>query len=200
MRIPLLRSFLSICLLLVFFFIFNAITIIRYSHNDQARAADCAVVAGAGVEGEWPSPVFQARLNHAITLYQRGLVHVLILTGGFSAQARLSDAEIARRYVVAKGIPYDAVVIEEHSRVTRENIRYAKQLMQHHRLRTALIVSDPLHMRRLMAIVEDNGLSAWPSPTPTTRYTSWGAQSHFLLSETLWFSGYRLLRLLPMRP
>jgi uncharacterized SAM-binding protein YcdF (DUF218 family) len=49
-----------------------------------------------------------------------------------------------------------------------------------------LIVSDPLHMRRAMAMAEAEGFDAFPAPTPTTRYRSLGTQLPFLARE-VWF-------------
>lgn len=189
-------SFFILTLLCVL--LFNAVSIVHYSHEDETRSADCAIVAGAGIAGDLPSAVFRERLNHAITLYQQGLVRKLILTGGLSPNATRSDAAVAQQYVLAKGIPASAVLIEEQSTLTRENVRFAKMLMQEHQLHSALIVSDPLHMRRLMTIVQDNGITAWTSPTPTSRYRSLTAKSTFLLSETIWYSGYLILRILPL--
>ena len=50
-------------------------------------------------------------------------------------------------------------------------------------METALIVSDPLHMRRAMEMAEALGIEARPSATPTTRYQSWTTQAPFLLRE-----------------
>lgn len=177
----------------------NAINIARYSLLDETRQADCIIVAGAGIRGQLPSPVFQARLDHAIELYQRGYSSRLILTGGYSPDASVSDAAIAKRYVSERGVPSSAILIEGRSRITRENIQFAKALMVENHLSTALLVSDPLHMRRLMAIAEDSGISGIASPTPTTRFQSLQAKLKFLVSETLWYSGYLLMRLLPFQ-
>ncbi|KAA9673971.1 YdcF family protein, partial [Escherichia coli] len=136
-------------------FIHNAIAIFQFSQQNQTRVADCAIVAGAGVSGKTPSPVFQARLDHAIWLYQQHIVRALVLTGGYGAGATVSDAAIARQYVLEKGIPAKAIFIEERSTVTRENIRYAKQILRQQQWRTALLVSDPLHMLRLKTIAQD---------------------------------------------
>lgn len=185
-------------LAIVAFLLVNALSIARYSQLDETRQADCIIVAGAGIRGQLPSPVFQARLDHAIKLYQRGYSSTLILTGGYSPGAAESDASIARHYAVAKGIPASAILIEEHSRITRQNIQFARALMDEHHLSSALMVSDPLHMRRLMAIAEDSGIVAITSPTPTTRVQSLTARLKFLLSETLWYSGYLVMRLFPL--
>ncbi|ECC1741586.1 YdcF family protein [Salmonella enterica] len=92
----------GIILIMATVFIHNAIAIYQFSQQNQTRVADCAIVAGAGVNGNTPSPVFQARLDHAIWLYQQNIVRALVLTGGYGAGATVSDAAIARQYVVEK--------------------------------------------------------------------------------------------------
>ncbi|HAD1666724.1 TPA_asm: YdcF family protein [Salmonella enterica subsp. enterica serovar Typhimurium] len=189
----------GIILIMATVFIHNAIAIYQFSQQNQTRVADCAIVAGAGVSGKTPSPVFQARLDHAIWLYQQHIVRALVLTGGYGAGATVSDAAIARQYVLEKGIPAKAIFIEERSTVTRENIRYAKQILRQQQWRTALLVSDPLHMLRLKTIAQDNGIDSRSSPTRSTRYKSWWAQTRFLLRETFYYSRYRLLRYMPVQ-
>ena len=49
-----------------------------------------------------------------------------------------------------------------------------------------LIVSDPLHMRRAMAMAAAEGFNARPAPTPTSRYRSLATQIPFLARE-VWF-------------
>ncbi|MBJ9113048.1 YdcF family protein [Citrobacter sp. FDAARGOS_156] len=177
----------------------NAFSIYQFSHEDQTRVADCAIVAGAGVNGDRPSPVFQARLDHAVWLYRQKFVSALVLTGSYSIGASDSDASIARLYVLTQGVPDNATFIEERSTVTRENIRYAQTIMKHQQWQTALLVSDPLHMLRLQTIARDNGINSWSSPTPSTRYQSWWLQTRFLLRESFYYSGYHLLRLIPVQ-
>ena len=180
-------------------FTWNAVAIYQFSQEDQTRPADCAIVAGAGVSGEQPSPVFAARLDHAIWLYQQGLVHALVLTGGYSAGASVSDAAIARQYVLEKGVPARAIFIEERSTVTHENIRYAKDILLRQQWQTALLVSDPLHMLRLKTLAEDYNIESWSSPTSSTRYQTWLAQARFLVRESFYYSGYQILRHIPVQ-
>lgn len=179
---------------LLLFYLFNAQAIYRYSRVDETRPADCAIVLGAGVSGEKPSPVFVQRLNHGLTLWRQGVVKIVILTGGVSPGNAISDAAIAQRYLLAQGVPQTAIFIEQRSRVTRENLRYAREMMQQHRFASALIVSDPLHMKRAVAIARHESIDAWSSPTTTSRYQSVGAQARFLLRESFYYSGFVLVR------
>ncbi len=59
---------------------------------------------------------------------------------------------------------------------------------------TFIIVSDPLHMKRAMLMAEDLGMTAYPSPTPTTRYRSWRTQFGFWARETFFYLVYGVER------
>jgi uncharacterized SAM-binding protein YcdF (DUF218 family) len=156
--------------------------------------ADAALVLGAAVYGDSASPVFRERIRHAVSLYQAGHVRTLVMTGGLGAGDRLTEGDVAARWAREKGVPASAILVESRSRNTRENVEYSVPLLRAGKLDRVLIVSDPLHMRRAIAIATDFGLDAHPSPTPTTRYTGWGAWAAFLLSETYHLNRCRVMR------
>lgn len=165
-----------------------------FGRHRSAEAADAALVLGAAVFGDSPSPVFQERIRHAVTMYQAGQVRVLVMTGGLAPGDRLSEGEAAAEWARKQGVPDSAMLIEKQSRTTRENITNSIPLLREGNLHRILIVSDPLHMRRSMAIARSLGLDAHPSPTPTTRYTGWASWAGFLLSETYHLNRCRILQ------
>jgi uncharacterized SAM-binding protein YcdF (DUF218 family) len=65
-------------------------------------------------------------------------------------------------------------------------------LMEKNNLRSAIIVSDPLHMKRAVMMARDLKIAAVSSPTPTSMYRTWKTQSGFLLRE-LYFSHHYLV-------
>ena len=142
-----------------------------------------AIVLGAAVIGDAPSPVFAARLDHAALLYREGRAEHILLTGGRSPEDRLSEAAAGARYLEARGVPGRALLLEEQSHTTRENLASAAQVLGGDAGLPVLIVSDPLHMRRAMAMAAAENLRAQASPTQTTRYRSWGTQAAFLARE-----------------
>lgn len=144
--------------------------------------ADVAIVLGAATDGDQPSPVYEERLRHAVDLYHRSRVGRLLLTGGKAEGAPLSEAEVGRNWVLAQGVPADAVLLETESQSTRENLFNASALLGE-QVGKVLVVSDPLHMRRAMWMAKAAGLVADPSPTPTTRYQSLGSQLPMLVRE-----------------
>lgn len=172
-----------------------AFSIVRYARVDEARPADVAVVLGAAAPNGTVSPVYRERINHAIDLYESGFVRYIIVTGGTANGNTVSDALAAKNYAVSKGVPEPSVLTEEKSTITEENLEYAKAIMDEHDLDTALIVSDPLHMKRAMLMAKDYGLTAYSSPTSTSRYKSVRTKLPFLLREEFFYIGYRVVRL-----
>lgn len=164
--------------------------IVRGATVDETRKADAAIVMGAAAYGDKPSPVFEERINHAVELYQKGLVRKLILTGGYGQGAAYSESEVARRHAIAKGIPERDLLLEKQSRTTLENLQQARLLMRQHGLKDVLLVSDPLHMERVAIMMQDLGVPAWRSPTTTSKYVSFGVQAGFLAREIYAVTAY----------
>ena len=93
---------------------YGAILANVYSHAgiDQTRATDVIVVLGASQWNGAPSPIFQARLDHAYDLYERGYAPRVILTGGFGEGDVFSESAVGREYLALRGVPSDAIHIE----------------------------------------------------------------------------------------
>lgn len=164
--------------------------IVRGATLDETRKADAAIVMGAAAYGDKPSPVFEERINHAVELYQKGLVRKLILTGGFGQGAEHSESEVARSYAMTKGVPARDLLLEKKSRTTLENLQQARLIMQQHGLKDVLLVSDPLHMERVAIMTQDLGIPAGRSPTTTSKYVSFGVQAGFLAREIYAVTAY----------
>lgn len=183
-------------LLLCFFWILcNTWQIISFSNKNELREADAAIVLGAGVAGREPSPVFRERIRHGIWLYEHGYVKYLIMTGGYGEGSICSEARAAEEYAVSQGVPKEDIMTEEYSVITQENLYYARQLMKEYGCKDALIVSDPLHMRRAMLMAADYGIEAYSSPTPTTRFVSLKTKLPFLARELFFYTGYKVYRI-----
>ncbi|MCY7312638.1 MAG: YdcF family protein [Pseudoxanthomonas sp.] len=170
--------------------------IVLVGGRDQAAPADTIIVLGAAAYDARPSPVFEQRILHGIDLYQRGLAKRIIFTGGYGGGgARFSESQVARRYALRQGVPAKAILIESVSRNTQENLQQANRVMHRQGLRSAIIVSDPLHMSRALRISRDVGINAVGSPTPTTRFRSLTTRWRFLANEVYFFHRDAIARL-----
>lgn len=188
------KAILMLLIVAVIYILIDAISIWNYAKVDEKQQADVAVILGAGSYNGEISPVFEERINHGIWLYENGYVDKLLMTGGYGAGSECSDAYAAKIYAESKGVPDDDILLEEKSTITQENIRYAKEIMDRENCQTAILVSDPLHMKRSMLMAEDYGMEAYSSPTPTTRYMSLKTKLPFLGRELFFYIGYKLYR------
>lgn len=156
--------------------------------------ADAAVVLGASVWKDKPSPVFEQRIKYGIQLYKNGQVQYIIFTGGLSEGDTLSESAAARQYAIAEGIPAEKILVEEVSTNTLQNLEQACKLMRGHQLQTAMIVSDPLHMKRAMTMAHEFQLHAISAATPTSRYVGWRSKAKSLLYESFFYVKHGALR------
>jgi vancomycin permeability regulator SanA len=72
--------------------------IMREAGIDEEHPADAIVVFGAAEYVGHPSPVYRARLDHAYSLFQRGLAPVIITTGGAGNDPHFSEGQVGRDY------------------------------------------------------------------------------------------------------
>ena len=164
--------------------------IASFGENSAPGKADVAIVLGAAVWDDRPSPVFEQRIRYAVQLYRKGIVGKLIFTGGRSSEDRSSEAQVARRYALRHGADADDILIEARSKTTQQNLAEAKKLMNEAGARRAIIVSDPLHLKRAQKMATDLGISSAPGATPFTRYRSVRARGEFLLREIYFYTHY----------
>lgn len=136
--------------------------------RDERRPAGAIVVLGAAQYDGRPSPVYRARLDHAVRLWQEGWAPLLIVTGGKQPGDRTTEAAVGRAYAIARGVDPDRILSEDAGRTTLESLRNVARLLRQHGIRDAIFVSDPTHMLRVLRIARDEGVVAWGSPTPAS--------------------------------
>lgn len=160
-----------------------AVQIALFSLQSSDGPADAALVLGAAAWGNRPSPVYRERILKAIELYEQHRVRRIVLTGGSPVRAYPAEAQVGRRYCLLHGIPDDTLLVEDRSRTTWSNLNDAQPLMSGAEIRTVLLVSDPLHMKRAIAMAHAQGIDAQPAPTTTTRFRSWRTRAGLLWHE-----------------
>jgi len=137
-------------------------------NQDNGRPADAIVVLGAAQYNGAPSPIYRARLDHAIDLFEEGLAPALVMTGGKVPGDKTTEAQAGRQYAISKGVPADAILVEDHGRTTLESLRTVAAMLRDRGAHSAVFVSDRTHMLRVLRIAHDEGLEAFGSPTRTS--------------------------------
>ncbi len=189
------KIFLFLLLAILIYITYMMFSVYSFSNQDDKEKSDVIIVLGASTYQKEPAPVYRERLNHGINLYNEGYSDKIIVTGGSISKNALSDAEIASDYLIKKGIPKEDILIEDISRYTEENLSYSKAIMEKNSLKTAIIVSDPYHMKRSIIIGEYLGIKCKSSPTKTSMYRSTNKKLPFLLKETFLTIGYEIYTL-----
>jgi vancomycin permeability regulator SanA len=172
----------------------SAITVWRAAHHDGAadvEHADAIVVLGAAQYDGTPSPLFQARLDHAALLWDQGRADLMITVGSKQPGDRYTEAEAGREYLIAQGVPADKIVAAEIGHTTFQSLQAASHEMADRGLQSAFLVSDPWHNARITAMAADLGLAAYASATPSADVTV-QSRARGYLRETFAYLYYRL--------
>lgn len=167
-----LRMTTTIVGLVVVAWLVTMLMVERAGRRDDATKADAIVVLGAAQYVGRPSPVLRARVDHAVSLWKRELAPTLILTGGTGVGDTTSEAAVARKYAMSKGVPDRAIVLEVNGRTTSESMRAVARIMEDREQSSVILVSDPFHMLRLSILARRHGLDPYMSPTRTSPITS----------------------------
>lgn len=156
---------------------------------DQAAAADAIAVFGAAEYHGRPSPVLNARLEHALDLYRRRLAPIIIALGGGS-DPQYSEGGVGRDFLLAHGVPDDRIIAETTSSDTEESVRRLAAIARENHLQTILIVSDGTHLFRVQKLCAAQGLHVLLSPRITgksvDRTDIAGRYAHEMIAYTLW--------------
>lgn len=132
--------------------------------DDRARA-DVIVVLGASQYDGTPSPVLEARLEHALTLYQDGVAPTIVTVGGKRPGDRFTEAQSGKAWLVNKGAKASDVVAVGAGRDTWTSMVAVDQEMEKEGWTSAVIVTDPWHSFRSREMARHLGIDATTSPT-----------------------------------
>lgn len=143
------------------------------SSVDEARAADIILVMGAAEYRGKPSPALRARLDHGLDLYRRKLAPRILTTGGAGGDPIFTEGEVGRDYLVRRGVPSEAILLENEGESTIHSISVAAEIMRQNNLRSALVVSDGYHLFRAKKMLQAQGFQAYGSPRPFEPKGTW---------------------------
>ena len=161
------------------------ITVLEVGRRDEARPADAIVVLGAAQYEGRPSPVLRARLDHALALWRRSLAPTVIVTGGMGEGDTTSEAAVGRKYMMQRGVPDSAIVMEGRGLTTSQSLNAVSEIMHGQPGRSVIMVSDPFHMLRLAILARRLGMMPYTSPTRTSPISTSPAQWKYVLAESV---------------
>jgi uncharacterized SAM-binding protein YcdF (DUF218 family) len=194
-RHPVLLTIAAVAVAIVLVFAGTGIAVWRAAHTDDASTvdhADAILVLGAAQYDGDPSPVFAGRLEHAQLLYDEGRSDTIVVLGGGAPGDRTTEAEAGRDWLVAQGVPAEAVVASPVGSTTLESLEAAAAWMHDRGMESAFLVSDPWHNLRVKRMASDLGLEAYASATWHSAARTEGTRVGGYLRETLAYVYYRV--------
>jgi uncharacterized SAM-binding protein YcdF (DUF218 family) len=174
-----LRLFFLLIAAIVIYFAVTLVQVWLTSRQYDAHHADAMVVMGAAQYNGVPSPDLQARLNEALSLYQHGYTTLIMLTGGKKPGDVYTESEAGDRYLTLHGVP-SGDILEAGGDDSYQNISDAAPKLKARDVATVLVVSDPFHEDRSMAILSSFGFTTSPTPTRDSPISGWSTVPYFL--------------------
>ncbi|MFD0684201.1 SanA/YdcF family protein [Actinomadura fibrosa] len=116
-----------------------------------------ALVLGAGIWRDQPSPLLARRLDLAAELYRRGKVKVLLVSGDNRVKG-YDEPTVMRAYLAGKGVPERKVVRDFAGLDTWDSCARAKRIFGVTRL---TVVTQDFHLPRAVALCRAAGIEAW---------------------------------------
>ena len=132
-----------------------------YASRVYTRLADVpvhqvAIVFGAAVRGDRPTPVLADRVEAAVELYYAGRVQKLIMTGD-NRFVDYNEPAAMIAYAVELGVPEDDLVADYAGRRTYDSCYRAREIFGVNR---AVLVTQGFHLKRALFICDRLGLEA----------------------------------------
>ena len=109
--------------------------------GDEHRAA---IVLGAGLKGEEPSPLLRERIDAAIRLLDADRVDLLVMSGDNSTQY-YDEPTVMRRYAIDHGVTADQVAADYAGRRTWDSCTRARDIFG---IDEAIVVTNSFHVDR----------------------------------------------------
>lgn len=162
------------------------VAIYAEARGDEARPVDAIIILGAAQFNGRPSDVFVARLQHGLDLYNAGYAPWIIVTGGRQEGDVYTEAETAETWLMNRGVPESAILMENQGRDTWQNLTGAHEAAIPHGIERVLIVSDGFHLFRAERMANAVGFEAYTSPAPDSPIRPWSAvEFSYIIRETV---------------
>ncbi len=157
--------------LLVAFLLYSFV----YGRTAYQPGMAAIVVHGSGLIGDQVPPLLASRLDRALQVYRAevaaGRQPLLVTSGGKGSDEAVSEAAAMARYLVERGLPAEALLLEDRSTTTRENLRYTRELLDARGVTGPMVlVTSNFHILRTAILARRLGFDAEVVGSPTAFY------------------------------
>jgi uncharacterized SAM-binding protein YcdF (DUF218 family) len=145
---------------------------IKVSRFDEQQIGnehkDAAIVLGAALWHNKPSPALRERLNTALQLYKDKKIDLFVLSGGLGNDEQQSEAQAMKTYLLRRGVPEDKMILEGKSSNTKENLAFTAVLLKDKPIDSIYLVTHDYHMTRALLYAKKANITVSPAPAHST--------------------------------
>jgi uncharacterized SAM-binding protein YcdF (DUF218 family) len=140
--------------------------------KERRETCDAVVVLGAAMQAPGvPGPALLRRIEHGIKTFGELDATHLVVSGGIVGPPP-AEAHVMRDIAVSRGVPPEAIIVEDRSRNTFENAVYTGRFIRSGGWRHVVVVTDGFHMVRALHTFRRLGLPASAAPAPKPAHHS----------------------------
>ena len=155
----------------------------RAAKNPVVRQADVIVVLGTAQLNGKPGDALEARLIEAKRIYDLGYASSIITVGAGAPGDRTTEAASGKYWLRMNGIPSRKITAIEEGRDTLVSTKAYTAVMKKRYVSDVIIVTDPYHCKRAMAMANDQGVISTCSPVQSGPNTIANSGYKYLLRE-----------------
>lgn len=125
------------------------------------KSFDAILLLGVGLsENDQPTEEMHARVKAAAKAYREGGAPMIVVCGGVTPGHQVSEADVMEGLLDKEGVPGSAVLKEDRSQITIENMKFAANVLGGAKGRRVLVVTSDYHLRRAVLTAMRAGFKA----------------------------------------
>ena len=177
--------------LLVVYLAVTATQVWLTSREHTSASADAIIVMGSAEYDGHPSPDLTARVSEALDLYNQHRAPLIAVTGSRERGDLYTEAGVSASFLEANGVLRSDIIVGGGAD-SYENIASVAPELKARGVHTVLMVTDPFHEDRSMAIASSFGFTPLPDPTTTSPIRGWSTFP-FFVKETFAVAAGRIV-------
>lgn len=174
-----LYTYLSFCFLftLMIFVVYTITSILNLLYS-RRKKYQYIIVLGSGLkDGYEVTPLLASRVDKGIEAYRQNENSILVLSGGQGHDEKIAEGQAMKNYALKQGVPESAILVEDKSVNTKENLLFSRKLIQHedNGKGNLLVVTTRYHLLRALLLAKNLGIPCDGRGSKTKLYFSMNA-------------------------
>lgn len=137
---------------------------LRMAKNAPSYVSDTEILLlpGMRLKKNNVNKLYQQRLDKAEELLSSQPDLKIIILGGLTGNASITEAQAGKNYLTNKNITSERIITEHQSRHTLENLKYSKALIDEMRITKIALLTNRFHLYRALTLARGFKLYAKP--------------------------------------